>query len=124
MITYSVIADLEGLTSSQRAFLLSTGDRAVVQIERVEVQQPSKRSVQTEEHMPFKVTAWAIAEDGTPVLDGGTPLSIPAKVETVRTAALAEGALTIEGEIARASDQALQRFANYMAQRRAWNRLP
>lgn len=101
--------------ANQRAFRIAENQIAVVQITRG---QP------TENVSPMKVCAWLVDDDGDPILVDGVPVRCPAQIVSLWNAGLAEGAITVQGEMAKATVIAIERLKNHYAAMLAWARLP
>jgi hypothetical protein len=100
--------------SRQRAFRLTGGQLVVVQMTALEEAN----------FLCLKVRCWLVNADGSPQVDSGGPVEIPAKVESLSLAALAEGQLNLLNEQARITAEALERMARWTVARAAWQTIP
>src|SRR5438105_2836918 len=112
---YTPITGLTNLTGAQRAYQLPGGEKAVVEIQTKEI-AASAFNATASQHLAVLVTVWQINDDGTPVLDAkDKKISPPAKSETILTAGLAEGTVTLENVLTQMTLDALKRMQNWLA---------
>lgn len=117
-MTDFISAAIPSLTSAQRGFQLASGETVVVEVVRA-AEKPDDTAIN------LKVTAWQVdPATGKRIDDSGIPIQIPSSVRSVSISALADGALTLDSEIADATVQALARFRNHRAAMVAWKRVP
>ncbi|MCI0422756.1 MAG: hypothetical protein L0312_26635 [Acidobacteria bacterium] len=107
----------ESLPESQRAFQLDSGQLVVVEITQGVTTSPERES-------PIKIRSWPVNESGGRIIEDGVPVEFPAKVETIMLASVGEGKITIDGERARATVEALERAARMFVAREAWAKIP
>jgi hypothetical protein len=109
--------DVPSLTAGQRAFRLDSGELIVVQIRRID-SKPEDAQVN------MKVEAFRANDDGSIMSVDGIPQQIPAHVHSMNMAALAEGQVVIENEMADATVKAIERLRNHLAALKAWAKIP
>lgn len=108
--------DIPGLGEAERAFVTEAGDIVVVRITRTDT--PDQRFV------ALKVESWLVNESGEVMEIGGAPVRPPADVRSILVDALTNGALTIQGEMADATVEAIQKAVRFAAAMRAWALIP
>ncbi|HEX2093312.1 MAG TPA: hypothetical protein VHG28_12970 [Longimicrobiaceae bacterium] len=105
-----------GLDHAERGFELESGEKMAVRI----VQHES----QDEGFITMMVEGRLIDDAGATALEEGVPVVCPPKVRTIHKAALSEGQVTIEGEMAEATTDMLRQVKNNLAAIRAWQKIP
>ena len=118
------VPSLPGLTAAQRAFAIDTGETIVVETTQQDIGDDPHNLV-SQAHVAVKVRAWKVNADGTPARDAGNKvLEIPAKVETVLTSALAEGAVSLDNLMVQYTIDALTRARTWLLVKEALTRIP
>ncbi len=105
-----------GLDRAERGFEMESGEKMAVRI----VQHES----QDEGFITMMVEGRLIDDAGATALEEGVPVVCPPKVRTINKAALSEGQVTIEGEMADATTDMLRQVKNNLAAIRAWQKIP
>lgn len=109
--------EIAGLSENQRAFRLPSGQIIVIEMGKGSTTNP-------ERELPIKVRSWPVMENGQRISDSdGVLVEYPAKVETINLSAVGEGKLTVDGERARATVDALERAERLLVAQRAWAKL-
>lgn len=108
--------EIPGLGEAERAFQVDGGEIVVVRITRHKT--PDDRFI------GLKVESWLATEEGDVVQIGGAPARPPASVRTVLVDALSSGALTIQGVMADATVEAVDKALRHAAAMRAWAMIP
>ena len=112
-MTYSPFI-ISTLPSNQKAFLMSDGTLAVVQISASTKERSAWNTV-PDQHVSVQVSVWQANNDGSPVLVNGNKVGPPMKSHTILTSAIAEGRVQLSDTLTQATLGALSRLSNWLA---------
>lgn len=120
-----VTAQVPNLASTERAFRVATGKMGADGTpEEIIVAVAITRRAAQDNFLPLKIMARLVDADGVPITLNGTPVTIPGSVRSLAAAAVAEGTITVENEMATAAVEAVTRMQMHYVAMRAWFGVP
>lgn len=112
--------DIPGLAENEVGFETPKGDLVAVEVSRKETAETSQTTF-----LVLKAVARMVDEDGeTVTTPDGVAVATSPKNRTINVAAIEDGRLSVDQEIAEATRDALERFRRHVEALRAWERLP